>query len=183
MILNELITLAEIDDASLNPGASELEVDSLETLVEVDLPDDYWTFLHEHDGQRVDADTLLGHYRLMSIDEMEMMYTWGLKNDNITTVTRADLNDPRAKEGLLWRPGWLFFARQDTDGIFLVMDFSPTEEGKIGQIFEHHYEEPYFRVLANDFGHLVEITADQIRAGKCLGRKKRARYDRLDFSK
>ena len=65
MILTELIKLARVEDVSLNPGASELEVDSLETLVEVDLPDDYWTFLHEHDGQKRGAfGTLLSYYRL-----------------------------------------------------------------------------------------------------------------------
>ena len=100
MILNELIKLTEVDHASLNPGADELEVDSLETLVEIDLPDDYWTFLHEHDGQRVDAKPLLGPYRLMSIDEMEMQHIWGLKNSNISCLLYTS---PSPRDGLLSR--------------------------------------------------------------------------------
>ena len=56
MILDELIKLmeAEAEDICFNPGASELSVESLESVIEQDLPDDYWTFLHEHDGQRRD---------------------------------------------------------------------------------------------------------------------------------
>ena len=78
MILDELIKLmeaeAEAEDICFNPGASELSVESLESVIEQDLPDDYWTFLHEHDGQRRDTKPLLGVYRLMSINEMEIEY-------------------------------------------------------------------------------------------------------------
>lgn len=184
MILDELIKLmeAEAEDICFNPGASELSVESLESVIEQDLPDDYWTFLHEHDGQRRDTKPLLGVYRLMSINEMEIEYIRRVDEARKGhTFSYAGVSDVRVQAGLDWRPGWLFFAREDADGNFFVMDFSPTEKGTSGQIFQHCYESPDFRVLANSFSHLVQITCDQIKAGNHTRYGRRARYETLEF--
>lgn len=74
MILDELIRLNDGRQILLREAASEDLCDSLESLIEYDLPADYCEFLQTHDGQEPGGGSLLGFYRLLSVDEMMDQY-------------------------------------------------------------------------------------------------------------
>ena len=169
MQLDRLIELNRNNNILLNQPASESQCDSLELLTDRTLPTDFRSYLLRLNGQEREAIRMFGYYRLMSCDEISKQYNVYLDYEKLgnTPPVRhgVELTDPRVQAGSLWRPGWIFFAAEDTDGNYLAMDLSPTERGVSGQVFLWQYEEPFFPVLATSFSHLVDIVCDQISAG------------------
>lgn len=121
--------------ALLNSPASETEIQQLESLVDVKLPEEFKMLLKWRNGQSSDAmDTFhpLTNEMFMGIDDIKYMFT-ELKE----LLHYGDIEED------IWRPTWLPFM-SNGGGDHTCIDVSPENYGKI---VSHNHEESDGRAI------------------------------------
>lgn len=146
----------------LLPGASEAEIDTTETQMELSLPEDFKTSVLIHNGQD-GRFRLVEPWELIPIDgiasEAERMDTIFDNPDDPEIETRG------AVKPMLWNTSWIPFAADGT-GNLLCLDLDPDEGGKIGQVILWASDPPYIEVIAANYRAWLEQFASDLEAGK-----------------
>lgn len=148
--------------AVLNAPASEHEIKELESLVGVELPEEFKMLLKWHNGQSSDAmDTFhpLTNEMFMGIDDIKYMFT-ELKE----LLHYGDIEQD------IWKPTWLPFM-SNGGGDHTCIDISQTSYGKI---VCHNHEEPDGRVIYDSIIEWIDALNSELN---------RNDFDSWDFEK
>ncbi len=142
--------------ATLRPGASDTELDTLERHTGLTLPEAFRTLYRWHDGQDWRKGGMFG-LSFMSLEQITA--SWDSWVD--INLTLPEMNDeiPSCShpEGaildLYCSPYWLGFLSENAD--FIGLDFNPDIEGVQGQVITFGRDEENKYVLAPSLDHFL----------------------------
>jgi len=139
---------------SLRKGAKAKELQGLETLVGLSLPEEFQEFYVKCDGQSGDAEPLVpaglyseDAYRLLPLEEIAGEWTRWKK---LTEVGEFKDLQGGASKGIRddwWNVGWIPFA-DNGNGDLMCVDLAPDFSGTNGQIITVNHESPKRELLA-----------------------------------
>jgi cell wall assembly regulator SMI1 len=126
---------------SLNPPATDQDLERLEALVSAKLPDDFRALYKMANGQQnVNEPFFLYGYEFMSLRQIEN--TWQIMKE--TYDTHPDFQNEEEAQGpvrtLWWHPMWIPFADVES-GDYYCLDLLPAASGKFGQIIQFTYDD------------------------------------------
>lgn len=125
---------------TLNPGATQAQLDLTEVQLGVKLPEGFREFYKQHNGQSLDTVGLglfLGMYA-MSLEEIQRAHTQWVQilNQDPETYGRPLGSVKSAPQGYIdlryIHPKWIPFAT-DQSGNYFALDFAPGPRGQMGQ--------------------------------------------------
>ncbi|MDR1223866.1 MAG: SMI1/KNR4 family protein, partial [Tannerella sp.] len=125
----------EIYSSLLGP-ADEKEINNLENILDIKLPDTFKESLLIHNGQDENNNitTFIDYQKLLSVNEMIKNYKMFCELFENEIVDFIKFNECKyIKRQYIFNNKWLKFTESNSDG--LIMDFDPAEKGKAGQIF------------------------------------------------
>jgi cell wall assembly regulator SMI1 len=151
---------------SLLGPANEIEINNLENILQIKLPDTFKESLLIHNGQ-VDNNviTFFDYQKLLSVNDMIKDYKihCELFENEIIDFINPD-KCKYIKRQYIYNKKWLKFTDSNGDG--LIMDFDPAKKGKIGQIwFRPHDDSPIDEILTETYGELLKTFCEKIENG------------------
>ena len=126
--------------ATLNPGASELEIKNLESHFSAPIPDDLKASLRVHNGQN-DPNLTNGIFNfqvLLSCDRIleEFNMAYEIYNDTGPAWYDSPIKGLNTENG--WSKGWVPFVSFQEN--CTNVDILPPDDGIYGQVFETRYQ-------------------------------------------
>jgi cell wall assembly regulator SMI1 len=163
--------------ASLNPGATDAQLDHLASVIGVPLPEDYRALYKWHNGQK-DVDKLFTGpwYGLgfPSLDQVEQILAfwmpyaddqWSELNELVVSV------EPDVVKPLYANRRWVPFAQAGNN--YLGIDLDPDVRGVRGQVINFGRDEDLKRVVARNVAAFVQWFVSQLHAGNFNIRQER----------
>ena len=158
-ILKQIKLASEDIYASVNPPADALEIQRLEKVVGVELPQDFRDYLSTMNGQRNteeavrDRNTeipLLGYNPFLSVTGI--LETWSMMNALFEKETEPLewVTEDKIKP-YIWRKHWIPFTEYEGSW-YLILDCDPGKNGTYGQVFLWCSGMDFSEVTANSFG-------------------------------
>ncbi|WP_312110310.1 SMI1/KNR4 family protein [Brevibacillus reuszeri] len=146
-ILKQIQTISQPIFSTVNPPATEDEINLLENTLGVHLPIYFRNYLSVCNGQQ-ERVPFIGYNSFLSIPAI--IETWSMMNDLFEEEEQVDwINEDRIKP-LIWSKKWIPFT--DFEGsTHLILDVDPGKNGVSGQIFKYHSGMSYQKVIANSF--------------------------------
>lgn len=154
-VLKEIAPLVYKD---LHEGASQADIDELESLIGVKLPADFIEFYKVHNGQtpiKFDPDiAFFDHTKLMSVAEIievwtmwkEMTEAGEFTDDDKPWITTPDTGIKKD----WWNPLWLPFF-DDANSNHYCIDLDPAPDGNYGQVIRTWHDDKERRLIARSF--------------------------------
>jgi cell wall assembly regulator SMI1 len=148
---------------TLAPPAQASEIDQIEEVCNVVLPQDFRDSLLRHNGQRgsywrcslVNGADLLGAGDIIKYWQM-----WALVvADSNETDPPENTSDEIATD-VIWHPKWIPFAVTGNNMSY-VIDLAPRSKGSVGQVFTHASGSPG-EILARSFTEWLEGLASKL---------------------
>jgi cell wall assembly regulator SMI1 len=142
---------------TLAPPARPAEIDQIEQICEVALPEDFRASLLRHNGQSG------SNWMRGLVNGADMHNVNGIaKHWQMWQMLAADGNEANPSSDtseeiatdVIWHPKWIPFALTGAN-LSYVMDLAPRPKGSLGQVFTHAHGEPG-RVLAKSFTEWLE---------------------------
>lgn len=155
--------------ASLNPGASEVQLDRLSALIGMPLPQDYRALYRWHNGQQANAQVSTGPWfglAFPSLDEVEDIWRRWLE---FADDPWCDFNElvfsvkPGVVKPLYANRRWVPFAHSGPN--CLGIDLDPDVNGTFGQVINFGRDEDLKVALAPSLGTFVHWLVGQLRSG------------------
>jgi len=148
---------------SLNPSASEAQLDALEAAISHHLPADYKALYRRHDGLNEDAENFGSFFYGMSFLPLAAVTTIRQQRASATTPVPLRQAHPAIKADNAQRPQWLCLGF-DGSHVWLCVDLDPVDGHRYGQVILVDEElETAFPVadsivaLLTDFAHDLEL--------------------------
>lgn len=158
---------------TLQLGASDTEIEELETRLSVQLPEDVKASYRIHNGQKDVGSPFLYGYEFLSLKDIYGQ--WEIEqevdsqigeiygSDYLSQVdSQLEENEVRNEA---WNPCWIPLAT-DIGGDHYCLDLAPAKKGKLGQIIAVAHEEGSRPLLAPSFQVWLEQFADALETGK-----------------
>jgi len=142
----------------LNPPASIEEINELEELVELELPNDFKTLYQINNGEDesfIDGAFFIG-YRMLTISQIKQKF---LKNKEIGTSEWTVTFGVYPKKAIRlndYHINWIPFISDNT-GNYLAMDLAPLEKGNYGQIINYGSDESNHFVMGNSLTAFLKL--------------------------
>ncbi|MVP01147.1 SMI1/KNR4 family protein [Paenibacillus lutrae] len=150
--------------SGMNEGASEEDIQELETRTGFRLPEAFKQLLRIHNGEKEYRGIFMG---LGFLSTQEMLRNWNSYRELTDEVWGSVLSFESGKiQEYAYHPGWLPIA-DDGGGNYLGIDFAPGESGISGQIINYGSDETELFVIADSFGELLDVILEQFRNGNC----------------
>jgi len=156
IVAAKLKEIAPLVYEDLNEGATQAEIDELQSLMGVKLPADLIEFYKIHNGQtpiKFDPDiAFFNHHKLMSVAEItEVRTMWTDMVEAGEFVDRKGLPkrskpDAGIKDGW-WNTLWLPFF-DDANSNHYCIDLDPSPEGNYGQVIQTWHDDHERRLIA-----------------------------------
>lgn len=143
-------------------GASEEELLELERELGFSLPVDFKTFYQIYNGQDEYADALFDFFYLCTVEQI--IRCWDALRSNESDFVKIDAEADTGIKAIWGCSKWVPFA-STADGHYLCMDFSPTEEGTVGQIITFWYDSPERELIAPSFRDFIVAYTKNIQNG------------------
>ncbi|MDR1317298.1 MAG: SMI1/KNR4 family protein [Spirochaetales bacterium] len=152
---------------SLLGPADEKEINNLENIANVKLPDAFKESLLIHNGQDENNGiiTFIDYQKLLSVHEMVKDYKMfcGLFENEIIDFIKPD-ECKYIKNYYIYNNKWLKITESNSDG--LIMDFDPAEKGRVGQIFfRPHDDNPADKIIAETYEEWLKIICERLETG------------------
>jgi cell wall assembly regulator SMI1 len=154
--------------ASLNPGATNQEVENLEQHLSIELPTAVGEFLSEHNGQseRAKVGVYLGSRINSTRDIRDQWDSWRSIDEEAMNVDCADFMSSKP-EGVvkpmytnrLWIP-----LTHDFGGNHVGLDFDPGYKGKKGQVIRFGRDVDQKVLVADSFDEFLNEMIAELRA-------------------
>lgn len=155
--------------ASLNPGASDAQLDLLEKAIGQPLPEDFRVLYRWHNGQSPRAGTGPWYgLNFLSLDEV--IDNWKVHADIIDHADRSDpfnFNEsamPGVVKAVYLDKGWIPFAH-DWGGNFLGIDLEPDVNGVRGQVINFGRDEDRKYAIAPNLTAFVHWMVGELNRG------------------
>jgi cell wall assembly regulator SMI1 len=151
----------------LNKGATQTEIDQLETLIDKKLPDDFIEFYKIHNGQQYSQEGIINHEQLLSIEYIighwenweGLLCEFENEDDPITSEPDEGVKDN------WWNPLWIPFTH-DGSGNNICIDLDPSKQGHFGQVIRMWHDSSYRELYASSFTEWFENYISGLEAGK-----------------
>ena len=149
---------------SLQNPAKETDINKLEKILKLNLPDVFKESLLIHNGQN-DNDyiiTFMDYQNLLSANKMIENYKMICKlfGENDFSVIKQK-NCKYIKRNYIYNHKWLKFSESDSDG--LIIDFDPAKKGTVGQIFfRPHDDNPIDKIIAKSYKEWLDKLCTKI---------------------
>ena len=169
---------ANIPDAiqTLNPGASLEEIEAIQNIVGVKLPDDYIASCLIHNGQNQESPSLTRWGTLLSLGvAVDSSFTtvlaeWtmlkSVYDEDLIDEPEEDRQDNLVKS-FWWIPQWIPIT-SNGGGDGFCLDLDPAEDGTRGQVIEFIHDSESRRVEAPSFRTWFERLVDGVEEGSIL---------------
>ena len=148
---------------SLAPPARATEIDQIEEVFHVPLPQDFRESLLRHNGQRGSHWTraLVNGADLLGVEEIGKYWQmWALVvGDSNEADSSSDVSEEIATD-VIWHPKWIPFAVTGSNMSY-VIDLAPRSKGSVGQVFTHASGSPG-EVLARSYTEWLEGLASKL---------------------
>ena len=147
---------------SLNPGASDAQLEALEAAIGHHLPADYKALYHRHDGLNEDADNFGSFFYGLSF--LPLAEVAAMRQHRAAAAVPVPLRQahPALKADNAQRPQWLCLGF-DGSHVWLCVDLDPVDGHRYGQVIlvdeelETAFPVAYSVVaLLTDFAHYLE---------------------------
>lgn len=159
--------------ATLQPGASNAEIEELEIRLSVQLPEDVKASYRIHNGQKDVGCPFLYGYEFLSLEDI---YTqWEIEQEVDSQLREihgsnylSQLNNQLTEHEVRnesWNSRWIPLAT-DIGGDHYCLDLAPAKKGQLGQIIAVAHEEDTRPLLAPSFQVWLEQFADALETGK-----------------
>ena len=152
--------------AVLRPGASDADLEKLETTVGAPLPADLRELLQGHDGQKIPPflSTVMG-FMLMPCSDIATAWT-----EYGELLDAGDIDRPaKSKSGTVkpvwWSKKWIPFA-EGAGGDLLCVDLDPAKKGTAGQVLRFWHDEDWRDQLAPSVDALLAAYLDGLAKGE-----------------
>lgn len=151
---------------SLNPGATEVEFNILEKLINKELPTVFKEFYAIHNGQKE------SHSRIGLIDSDELMsissicFEWSSTKEFFEEVDMPDIELP-VHEGIKndwWNPLWIPITN-DRSGNYICMDLDPATGGTYGQMITTWHDSNDKKIVSASFEDWVASYVQSLENG------------------
>lgn len=146
-ILKHIETISQPIYSTVNPPATEEEINLLESTLNVQLPSHFHSYLSTWNGQQEQV-PFIGYNSFLSIPDI--IETWSMMNDLFEDEERVDWIDEDRIKPLIWSKKWIPFTDFEASSR-LILDLDPGKNGISGQIFKYHSGMSYQEVIANSF--------------------------------
>jgi cell wall assembly regulator SMI1 len=149
---------------SLSGPAGNDEINNLENILNIKLPNTFKESLLIHNGQDENNNiiTFVDYQKLLSVNEMIKNYKMfcGLfENETIEFIKPNGCK--YIKRYFIYNNKWLKFTESNSEG--LIMDFDPAEKGKIGQIFYRpHDDNPVDKILTETYEEWLKTVCERL---------------------
>jgi cell wall assembly regulator SMI1 len=137
---------------TINPPATQQEIDELETALSVMFPDSFKDYLFSMNGQKSTDFPLLGYNCFLSTDDI--LKTWRMMN-GLFENEKIDWRLEDKMKSVIWDKGWIPFTDWEST-TRLVLDLAPGKNGSLGQIFQYPDSMDYQEIIANSFDEFTE---------------------------
>lgn len=154
--------------AALRPGASEADLDDLETLIGLRLPESFRMLYRWHDGQNWEAGGVFGLEFLTLEGVRREWETWRqveAMHPDMNEEMPSTSHPPGAGRETYTTPGWLGFLANG-GGNSVGLDFDPGPEGTPGQVITFGRDEEHKYVLAESLDAFLGEYVSRLEAGR-----------------
>lgn len=151
----------------LRPGASDAEIDAVESALNVRFPDDLRASIRLHDGQDPEAPTLLPDGQLLALDELRDRWSFQreLLDARDPIMDSVSEPDPGVRPDW-WNPCWIPLT-DDISSDYLCCDLNPAPGGAIGQVITFWHDSPARSLRAPSITAWLTAIANSLESG-CL---------------
>jgi cell wall assembly regulator SMI1 len=168
---------------SLSGPADETEISSLETILDVKLPEAFRESLMIHDGQN-DRDNFImfaDYQKLLSVSEMIAHYKMHrdlFENETIDYIRPDECKYIR--RNYIYHNKWLQFTDSEGDG--LILDFDPAVQGRAGQVFfRPHDDNPADQIIAETYRDWLKNICEKLENRQYTVRDGMLLFDNFTF--
>jgi len=155
----------------LQPGATDGQIQTLETALGVTLPDDLKDSLRIHNGGEEsgvfpssDSLDMMGFSPLTTEEIVNEWTMWkGLIDGGEFHVRTSEADDGICSDW--WSNSWIPIAGNG-GGDFQCVDLSPTESGTMGQIIGAWHDDTERQLIASSLANYLQMLADGLENGK-----------------
>jgi cell wall assembly regulator SMI1 len=157
-------------------GASNNEINTFEKDFNIKLPEDFKEYYKIKNGSKYPFELLYITnnsnncipFTIMSIEDIKDTKKYFCERDellgNYYDTEEIKKLDIRIKP-YLFNKRWFPFAQMAGGDLYLLLDFDPTEKGKIGQIIFYVHDPDFIYYIAESFGELLKDTMKNLNNG------------------
>jgi cell wall assembly regulator SMI1 len=154
----------------LNPGASQADIDKLETLIGKKLPDDFIEFYKIHNGQQqIGCDGIIDSEFLLSIDDIINQWEcWQSLLESGQFQDAGEFMTSEPDKGIKndwWNSLWVPFTYNNS-GDHICIDLDPTSDGNFGQVMHMWHDSGNRDLYANSFTEWISNYIIGLEIGK-----------------
>jgi cell wall assembly regulator SMI1 len=166
---------------TLQPGASDSQIQALENALSIQLPEDVKVSYRIHNGQSGSAPGLIPEAQeFLSLERIrEEWQVWkGLLDEG------SLLGGSEPELGIRtdwWNAKWIPLT-WDGNGNNFCLDLDPADGGNVGQIISMFHDEEYRELLAPSFRSWMEAYAAKLESGNYVFSEKSVGYQGIIFS-
>ena len=155
--------------ADLNPGATQNEIELLETSIGVPLPSSFKEFYRWHNGQKREILTGLFYgLEWLSLEEVYKEWkNWSALFDEGFAEARGESFHPEKVKEVYLNRLWILFT-DDGGGNHLGIALDPGSKGTVGQIINFGPNENTKYVLADNFQSFLSWFIIQLESGNYI---------------
>ncbi|MBD1875506.1 SMI1/KNR4 family protein [Nodosilinea sp. FACHB-131] len=161
---------------TLNPGASSEEIEAIQNILGIKLPEDYIASCMIHNGQNQELPSLTRWGTLLSLGVVKdsSFNTVRVEWEMLKSVYEEDwINEPEGNrqnnlvKGFWWIPQWVPII-SDGSGNGLCLDLDPEGNGTRGQVIEFIHDSESREVIAPSFRALFEQLVNGVEEGSIV---------------
>ena len=156
-------------------GANNDEINSFEINFNLKLPEDFTDYYKIKNGSEYPFNLLYTTFKnscipftIMSIDDIKNTKKYFCERDELLEnhydKDEIEKLDNRIKP-YLFNKKWFPFAQVVGGSLYLMLDFDPTEKGKIGQIIFNMHDPDFIYYITESFTELLKDTINNLKTG------------------
>jgi len=150
---------------TLQPGATEEQIERAEAFLSVKLPEDFKASYRIHNGQTPYESGLLDGRELLSLERIQD--EWKVWKDVLDSGDldgfRSEPNGPIRDDW--WNEKWIPITH-DGSGNHDCLDLNPATGGQAGQIIDFWHDDPTRALMADSYGSWLKALVEGCESGR-----------------
>ena len=164
-LLSEIARQTGLKQLPFNAGCSDDRIRKLEAAVQAKLPDNYGAFLRTRNGQSDKHALTFPPDQIVFLSDAEVAALWKELQDYRDDQFFDELQDGDHVRAVLYHPGRIPIAQNESATAYLCLDFVPGPKGRAGQLV-FNVNETDCVVVENSVSDLVGRYLSLLKSGK-----------------